>query len=190
MVGVSQGGQLFEDTAPRGGGYFGAISDRNRCSKPTYKRAPRSRGPTTNSASGTRLGLFNLRPHILLVTLRTIAVTELRLGSCFDITLDRFPSLRRVPDAFAVGTNRKQPLELLHMLAQAEDALRRFQARLELVHVDRLGDEIVGARFHAFEVTLLAARRPDQEEVGILVGGARPQSPTQLCPVDFWHRPI
>src|SRR5438093_7981101 len=76
------------------------------------------------------------------------------------------------------------------MLAQAEDPLRGFEPRAQLVHIDRLRDEVVRARFHAFEVAFFSTGRCDQEKVGIAVRGSRTHPPTELGTVHLGHRPI
>src|SRR6266487_2647476 len=65
-----------------------------------------SDGPTAIARTMRALRLFNLGANVLLVTVRTIPVTELRLGSLFDIAFDRLPLLRGIANPFAVRTNR------------------------------------------------------------------------------------
>src|SRR6185437_13144799 len=172
------------------GSWLYASSMRKLLSAIAWATVGRPDGRTVNAATRTRLRLFKLRPHVLFVAVRTVAVTELRLGSLFDIALDRLPFFRRIADAFAVGANRQQALELLHVLPQAEDPLGGLEPGAQLVHVDRLRDEVVGARLHAFEVPLFSARRGDQEEVGIAIGGPRAQATAQLGAINFRHLPV
>src|SRR6266850_930383 len=87
----------------------------------------RSDGRTVNTTTIARLRFLKLRPNMLFVAVRAIAVTELRLGSIFDIALDRLPFFRRIANPLAVRTNRQQALELLHVLPQAEDPLGGFE---------------------------------------------------------------
>src|SRR6267142_617743 len=155
-----------------------------------WATAGRPDGPTDESTNAKRLTFFNLWSHEFLVTVRTIAVTELRFGARFDIALDRFPFFARIADALAIRANRQQSLELLHVLAQSQDPLRGFEPRAELIDIDRLGDEIVRARFHPFEVALLPTRRGDQEKIRIAVGGPGAHPPAQLGAIDFGHLPV
>src|SRR3989442_15840148 len=124
----------------------------------------RSDGRTVSNTTITRLRFLNLRSNELLVAVWTISVTELGLGSRFDIALDRFPLFRRIADPFAVRANRQQSLELLHMLAQAEDPLRVFEPRAHLVLIARLGTEIFASCFHSLANALLytSARIPQE----------------------------
>src|SRR5207247_9774934 len=85
--------------------------------------AGRPDGLTVNSPTITRLRFLNLRPHVLLVALRTIAVTELRLGSVFDVALDRFPLFRSIANPFAVRAERQQALGLCDRVAHPADRL-------------------------------------------------------------------
>src|SRR6266487_2647477 len=52
------------------------------------------------------LRLFNLGANVLLVTVRTIPVTELRLGSLFDIAFDRLPLLRGIANPICAYCKR------------------------------------------------------------------------------------
>src|SRR5438552_18481068 len=91
----------------------------------------RSDGRTVNNTAVRRLMCLNLGANELLVALGTVAMTELRLGSRFDIALDRFPILRRVANPFAVGADREKAFELLHVLAQAEDPFRGLRQHVQ-----------------------------------------------------------
>src|SRR6266542_606055 len=79
---------------------------------------------------------------------------------------------------------------MLHMLAQPEDPLGGLEPCAQLVHINRLGDEIVRARFHAFEVALFAARRSDQQEITVAIGRPRAHPPAELRAIDLGHLPI
>src|SRR5258705_6498948 len=152
--------------------------------------AGRPDGPTVKTATTSRLTLFKLGTDVLLVTVRTIAVTELRFGSRFNIAFDRLPLFRRIANPLAVRADRQQALELLHMVAQPEDPLSGLVPRAQFVHVDGLRDEVIGAGFHALEVALFSTGRSDQEEVGIAIRGPGPQPPAELRAIDFGHLPV
>src|SRR5579859_4233357 len=136
------------------------------------------------------LPFFDLRTNMLFVAIGTIAVTELRRRPLLDIPLDRFPALRCVANALTVRAHRQQSLELLYMSAETQHALGGSEPRPQLVYVDGLRDEIIGARIHAFEIAFLAAGRRDQQEVTVAIGRARAHPPDQLRSVDLRHLPI
>src|SRR4051812_399214 len=58
---------------------------------------------------------------------------------------DRYPGVFLLPDVLAIGANRKQPLQLLHLRLQPEEAFGDAQARAQLLRVDGLENEVVGA---------------------------------------------
>src|SRR6267143_133932 len=76
------------------------------------------------------------------------------------------------------------------MLPQAEDPLRSFEPCAQLVHIDRLRDEVIGARYHDLEVALFSTGRGDQKEIGVAVGGPRAHSPAELGTIHLGHLPV
>src|SRR3989454_12634061 len=106
------------------------------------------------------------------VAVGTDAVAQQLLEVLLDVFLERLPLLLVVPNPLTVRADRKQHLELLDLLAQAEDALRHLEPGAQLVGIDRLGDEVVRPGLHAREVLLLAAARRDQDEIDVRL--ARP----------------
>src|SRR2546429_4927100 len=67
----------------------------------------------------------------------------------------------------SVRADGEQDLELLDLLAQAEDSLRDLEPGAQLVRVHRLGDEVVRPRLHPGQILLLAAARRDEDEIDV-----------------------
>src|SRR5256712_110756 len=93
-----------------------------------------------------RRALIELRLDVLDVAVGTDAVAEQLLEVLLDVLLQRLPLFFVVPNSFAVRADGEQHLELLDLLAQAEDSLRDLEPGAQLVRVHRLGDEIVRPR--------------------------------------------
>src|SRR5439155_12946542 len=119
-----------------------------------------------------------LRLYVLRVTVGADAVSERRCEALLDIALERLPFVALVPDPLAVRTNGKEPLELLQLPAEAQDALRDSEPGLQLVRVHRLGDEVVGPGLHGGEVLLFAAARRDENEIDVGLVATRPHTAT------------
>src|SRR5207245_2843617 len=99
-------------------------------------RALRRHAPSRCRPQPLELGL-----HVLLVAVRADAVAEVGGGALLDVALDRLPLLGRIADPLAVGANREQSFELLHMPPETEDAVGHLEARVQLVDIHGLGDE-------------------------------------------------
>src|SRR3989449_209052 len=131
-----------------------------------------------------RRALIELRLDVLDVAVGTDAVAEQLLEVLLDVLLQRLPLFLVVPNSFAVRANGEQHLELLDLLAQAEDSLRDLEPGAQLVRVHRLGDEIVRPRLHPGQILLLAAARRDEDEIDVRLAhaGADPAPPPPAAP--------
>src|SRR5437762_3820405 len=98
---------------------------------------------------------IELRLDVLDVAVGTDAVAEQLLEVLLDVLLQRLPLFLVVPNSFAVRADGEQDLELLDLLAQAEDSLRDLEPGAQLVRVHRLGDEVVRPRLHPGQILLL-----------------------------------
>src|SRR2546428_5239303 len=117
-----------------------------------------------------RRASIELRLDVLDVAVGTDAMAEQLLEVLLDVLLQRLPLLFVVPNSLAVGADGEQHLELLDLLAQAEDALRDLEPGAQLVRVHRLGDEVVRPRLHPGQILLLAAAWRDDGEIdGMLI---------------------
>src|SRR5437763_16886381 len=96
-----------------------------------------------------------LRLDVFRVAIRADAVAELGREVLLDVFLERLPHVAVVTNALEVGADGEQPLELLQLGAQAQDALRDGEPGAQLVRVDRLADEVVRPRLHPGEILLL-----------------------------------
>src|SRR5512143_3624901 len=104
-----------------------------------------------------------LRLHVPGVALRADAVRELRIEAPLQVVVERLPLVPLIANALAVGTDREQRFELVQLLPQSEDPLGDGEAGPQLVRIDRLGDEVVGASVHTGQILLLAALRSDED---------------------------
>src|SRR5258705_135049 len=69
-------------------------------------------------------------------------------------------------------------------------AFQHGQGSVELIRVDRLGREVVRARFHRLEVALLPFQRGQQDDVGVPRAVLGADSTTQLEAVEVRHHPV
>src|SRR6266566_5999796 len=76
------------------------------------------------------------------------------------------------------------------MVVETEHPFGRLESRAQLVHVHRLGDEVVVARFHALEIPLFAAGGGYKKEVRIAVRRAGANAAAQLGAIDLGHLPV
>src|SRR6202022_2864015 len=95
---------------------------------------------------------------VRLVASRADPVGEHSVGALRDVLLQRHPALT-FTELPAVEADREQPLQLSHLLLQAEDTLRDEQARPQLVGIEWLGDEVVRSGVERVEIALLGAAR-------------------------------
>ncbi len=117
-------------------------------------------------------------------------MAEQLLEVFLDVLLQRLPFFLVVPNSLAVRADGEQHLELLDLLAQAEDALRHLEPGAQLVRVHRLGDEIVRPRLHPGQILLLAAARRDEDEIDVRLAHARADAAAQLRAVHLRHVPV
>src|SRR4051812_13559105 len=129
-------------------------------------------------------------PEMLGRAARADAVGEHRVRALRDVLFDRDPLLLGLADVLAVGADREQALQLLHFGLEAEDPLGDAQASAQLLRVDRLGNEIVGARFERLEVPLLSAPPGYYEDVHVAGVLARPDVLAEIEAVHRRHHPV
>src|SRR2546430_12210551 len=100
--------------------------------------------------------------------------------------------IRRPPRStlFPYTTLFRSPLELLDLLAQAEDSLRDLEPGAQLVRVHRLGDEIVRPRLHPGQILLLAAARRDEDEIDVRLAHAGADAAAPLRGGPLRHVPV
>src|SRR5438876_10519299 len=137
-----------------------------------------------------RRASIELRLDVLDVAVGTDAVAEQLLEVLLDVLLQRLPLFLVVPNSFAVRADGEQHLELLDLLAQAEDSLRDLEPGAQLVRVHRLGDEVVRPRLHPGQILLLAAARRDEDEIDVRLAHTGAAAAAQPRPLHLRHGPV
>ena len=102
-----------------------------------------------------------------------------------------------------VGHPRRQPaqarellgldqggLGLAQVMLQADDPLARAEPDPQLVPVERLGQEIIGAGLHALDQVLLLGFRGQEDGVDIAGPLRRADAPEQSRAVQLGHHPV
>src|ERR1051325_7127020 len=125
-----------------------------------------------------------------LDTIRADSVRKGRFRPLADIAFDLLPAIMIVANLLAITANGEEALQLSYLRLEIGDPSRDLQAGRQLIHVDRLGKEVVRAGFHAFEIMFLSGPGRQHDDIGILLPVLRPDPPAELEPVEFGHHPI
>src|SRR5207247_10180508 len=120
----------------------------------------------------------------------TAAVADQLREVLLYVPAQRLPLFLVVPNSCAVRADGAQDLELLDLLAQAEDSLRDLEPGAQLVRVHRLGDEVVRPRLHSGQILLLAAARRDEDEIHVRLARTGADAATQYRVVQLRSGPV
>ena len=121
-----------------------------------------------------------------------------------DVCFDPMPVVLVVADSLAVGADREQSLQLLHLserLLQVLDALRQAalkgqdtlanaKTRPEFLAIERLGHEVVGPTFEPGYDVVRLSLGSQQHEVRRQRLGHCPDCATDLRPFESRHHPV
>src|SRR5438094_3347897 len=76
------------------------------------------------------------------------------------------------------------------LFLERDDTFGHSEARPQLIGIERLGDEIVGPRFHAFKVILFSDQRSDDDDERIFRLLVFADAPAQFETIHFRHQHI
>src|SRR5690606_33028123 len=111
--------------------------------------------------------------HHTPVAVGTDRVTEVGTCPLIAVALDLRPVVRVVADLLAVRANRKKRRQLRDLCSETEDTLGDTQTHPELVHVERLVQEIIDTGVRRLALVFDTGRGARQEdEVDVLLRGA------------------
>ena len=79
---------------------------------------------------------------------------------------------------------------LLQYLLEVQHPLRRLDAGVQFLGVERLGQEIVGTGIHAFQQVVVGVAAGQQDNVDVVGQGGRTDMPAQLHAVHLGHDPV
>jgi len=109
----------------------------------------------------------------------------LHYGRGFQITVDRVMTLLQLP----VGMHQGMVAFREHLL-EVQHPLRRLDACVQFVSIERLGQEIVCTCLHACKQVIVRVAAGQQDEVDIMGDSRRAYRAAQFNTAHVWHHPV